>query len=211
MVDLIEGLQAYNIKKYLRNDATESNFINEGDGCSILHFGTHGETDDQRPLFSRLVMAKDRENDGYLHAYEIFNKELNADLAVLSACKTGQGKILDGEGALSLAHAFSYAGVPSTVMTLWEVDEKVTAEILKNFYSFLDEGMSKSDALHTAKLEFLSTASDQLQSPYYWGGLALIGNDAPLISRSSSSNYLYYTAGILVLLIIGVLWRRRPA
>lgn len=191
MMSLLEGIQYFTAKNYTGEFANEINFKGKDHNCTVLYFGTHGETNDQTPLFSRLMLAKDELNDGYLHAYEIYNSTLNADLAVLSACKTGQGKISHGEGILSLAHAFTYAGVPATMMTLWDVDEQATAQILDHFFQNLNNGYSKSEALQKAKINFLNESPGELQDPYYWAGLVLIGNDSPVALSTTSNLNLY--------------------
>ncbi|MCB0785373.1 MAG: CHAT domain-containing protein, partial [Flavobacteriales bacterium] len=85
-----------------------------------------------------------------------------------------------GEGVRSLAHSFAYAGCPSLVMALWQVDEKSTAEILDRFYDGLADGLPKHEALRRAKLDFLDRAAGELALPYYWGGLVLVGDVTPV-------------------------------
>lgn len=207
MLSLLEGLKIFETDSYQDNEACELNFKNKDLNAAIIHFGTHGEIDGERPIYSRLMMAIDSMNDGSLHAYEIYNQQLNADLAVLAACKSGRGQLNQGEGVLSLAHAFTYAGVPSTVMTLWDVDERATATILNNFYTNLKDGLTKSEALHQAKLTYLSSVPSELQAPYYWAGLVLIGNDAPIIS--SGFNKLWIVGIVSLVLIILLLIRKK--
>ncbi|MDF1699313.1 MAG: CHAT domain-containing protein, partial [Saprospiraceae bacterium] len=147
----------------------------------------------------KLIFAKDSIEDGYLHTYEIFGQNLNADLAVLSACNSGNGKLVSGEGVLSMAHAFTHAGCPSILMTKWEVDEKSTAQIIENFYDNLKAGQHKSEALRNAKLDFLANAPLQLQDPYYWAGLVIIGSDEPLFGGNWVLRYWW-----VGLLIVGI-------
>ncbi|MEZ4949999.1 MAG: CHAT domain-containing protein [Saprospiraceae bacterium] len=91
----------------------------------MLYFGTHAIADAEDPLRSKLVLAKDFEGeDGYLHAYELLGLPIEADLAVLNACESGLGNIQKGEGMISLSYSLQFAGCPSTVMSLWKVDEK---------------------------------------------------------------------------------------
>jgi len=119
LINLASTLASVKTSKSLTDSqATESGYKAHSSNYRIIHFGTHGILDDKSPLFSKLIFAKDKEEDGYLHTYEIYGQNLNADLAVLSACQTGKGKWSDGEGVISLAHGFTYAGCPSVVMSM---------------------------------------------------------------------------------------------
>ncbi len=102
--------------------------------------------------------------------------QLKANLAVLSACNTGSGKLSRGEGIMSLARGFMYAGCPSVITSLWSVDDKSTAVIMKHFYEGLSKGLSKDDALRASKLSYLKNADEIKSNPFYWAGFVLIGN-----------------------------------
>jgi len=169
---------------FIEEDADETTFKKESAKYGIIHLGTHAETNQNSPLMSYLVLSKNMKNDslddGYLHAYEIYQMPLQAELAVLTACETGVGKKQNSEGVISLAHSFSYAGCPSIVMSLWSIDEKTSAGIISDFYRYLGEGMHKNKALRQAKLDYLASAPKDLQSPYYWAGLVLLGDHNPV-------------------------------
>ncbi len=211
---------AQQIGRYVSTDlftgphAMESTFKEAANRYNILHLGTHAEINNGSPLQSRFFLAKppaedstDSE-DGYLHAYEIYGMELRAELAVLTACETGTGAWNQGEGVISLAHSFMYAGCPSVVMSLWKIDEKSSAEIITLFYKHLASGASKSEALRAAKLEYLQKAPPELNHPYFWAGMTLIGDDAPL--AHSSSTWLWIAIPVAALLVIGgLIWVRR--
>lgn len=169
----------------LGGEATEQHFREEAARHGILHLGTHAEMNATLPMYSRLVLSKDGEGqeaeaDGYLHAYEIYELDLRAQLAVLTACETGTGKHDAGEGVRSLGYGFAYAGCPSLVMSLWKIDEKVSAEIIGRFYRHLADGMPKHVALRQAKLDHLDAALDELALPYYWAGMVLVGDVEPV-------------------------------
>lgn len=180
--------------------ATEHAFNTNAQDYRILHIATHGILNDKSPLFSKLILAKDSLHDGYLHAYELYGKNLNADLAVLSACSSGAEATYASEGIISLAHAFTHAGCPAVVMTKWDVDEKSTSQILASFYANLKKGQKKSHALRDAKIEFLNTASEEFQKPYYWAGLVLIGDDSALFDNVWYKSWLTL---ILAVILIG--------
>jgi CHAT domain-containing protein len=136
------------------------------------------------PMYSRLVLSKDSagadaEGDGYLHAYEIYELDLRAQLAVLTACETGTGKD-DGEGVRSLGYGFAYAGCPSLVTSLWSIDEQISSAIIKRFYELLADGLPKHLAMRQAKLDHLASVEGELALPYYWAGLVLVGDVEPV-------------------------------
>ncbi|MCO5275990.1 MAG: CHAT domain-containing protein [Flavobacteriales bacterium] len=168
--------------------ATEEAFTRQAGTYGILFLGTHAEMNPKSPMYSRLVLSKDGDGtasggDGYLHAYEIYALDLKAQLAVITACESGSGKVDPGEGVRSLGASFAYAGCPSLVASLWSIDEKVSAQIMDSFFKHLEQGMPKHQALRQAKLEFLATAQDELALPYYWAGLVLTGDVAPVETR----------------------------
>ncbi|MEM9858197.1 MAG: CHAT domain-containing protein, partial [Bacteroidota bacterium] len=164
--------------------ATETNFKKTLDS-RIVHLATHAFFDLNNPMYSRLVFSKnDSTDDGYLFAGELYNMDLNAEMAVLSACNSGTAKDLRGEGGISLANAFMYAGVPSVVMSKWQVDDQSTSQLMQYFYENLKKGMTKSEALRQAKLTFLETAPPEKQHPFYWGAFVVIGDDSPLFRKS---------------------------
>jgi CHAT domain-containing protein len=168
------------------------------------------------PMYSRLVLSKsgvavDSEADGYLHAYEIYELDLRAQLAVLTACETGIGKNEDGEGVRSLGYSFAYAGCPSLVMSLWKIDEKVSSEIISRFYEYLAEGMPKHLALRQAKLDHLANSPEELTSPYYWAGMVLVGDVSPLEVGSFWGQWRWWVLAALCafVLISGVWWWKK--
>jgi CHAT domain-containing protein/tetratricopeptide (TPR) repeat protein len=144
----------------------------------ILHFATHGLLNSERPELSGLVFSLvDREGkpqDGFLRLHEIYNLQLNADLIVLSACETGLGKEIKGEGLIGLTRGFMYSGAPRVVASLWNVDDFATAELMKLFYQrMLKDGMSAGAALRVAQLEL--SGQKRWASPYFWAGFVLHG------------------------------------
>lgn len=165
--------------------ADEAGFKANAARYGIIHLGTHAEVNSTAPLYSKLVLSKGGDpssgaEDGYLHAYEIFELQLRAELAVLTACETGTGKAYSSEGVRSLAYSFAYAGCPSLVMSLWKIDEKSSAGIIDSFYRNLAADQAKNSALRQAKLDYLKNAQDELALPYYWAGLVLVGDVSPV-------------------------------
>jgi len=169
----------------------------------IIHFATHAISDESEPLKSKLVLSKDigkQNEDGYLHAYEIYSIPLNAELAVLSACESGIGKLQKGEGMISLAYSMNYAGCPSTAMSLWKVDEKANTKIIEYFFNEIETGIDRSAALRNAKLKYLSEAKGDQSAPFYWAGMVLMGKDGP-ITISTKMNWMMIFAGVLAIFV----------
>lgn len=190
-------------------DASEIGFRDVAKEYGILHLGTHAEMNESSPMYSRLVLSKDGQGvdadaDGYLHAYEIYELDLRAQLAVLTACETGIGKNEAGEGVRSLGYSFAYAGCPSLVTSLWSIDEKVSSEIISRFYGYLADGMPKHLALRQAKLDHLNSASDELALPYYWAGMVLVGDVEPIEGAGGPMRYLWWVLGAIGL--VGLIW-----
>jgi CHAT domain-containing protein len=118
--------------------------------------------------------ASPQSEDGLLQVYEVFNLKLNADLVVLSACETGLGKEVKGEGLIGLTHAFFYAGTPSVMVSLWKVQDRSTADLMANFYQQLERASGKAEALRQAKLKLIQ--DKRYAHPYYWAPFVLIGD-----------------------------------
>ena len=129
-----------------------------------------------------MIFASDEEGqeDGFLNTYEVYNLPLNAMMVVLSSCNTGMGMFVTGEGLLSLARGFLFAGSRSVVMSMWEVEDVSASAVIKSFYRNMRSGMTKSAALRSARLSFLRTADQTRSHPYYWSTLVIYGDDTPL-------------------------------
>ena len=143
-----------------------------------IHFATHALIEEEQPARSCIVLSldDDPEEDGFLQTNEIFNLKLNADLVVLSACQTGRGKLMHGEGIIGLSRAFFYAGAKSLVVTLWAVNDESTARFMEKFYQFMAAGNSQSRALKLAKEAFIQSRVRRLRHPFYWAPFVLQGD-----------------------------------
>lgn len=141
-----------------------------------LHFATHSLIDEQSPARCAVVLTPDdgAEEDGLLEVNEIARLDLDCDLVVVSACQTGRGKLLSGEGVVGLSRAFLYAGARAVVVSLWNVSDISTSRLMKNFYQNLTGGMTNAAALRRAKLDMLSSGQ-QTRHPYYWSPFVMIG------------------------------------
>jgi tetratricopeptide (TPR) repeat protein len=142
---------------------------------NYLHFATHGVVDETDPELSQIFLNESSPEDGHLFAGEIYNLNLNADLAVLSACQTGLGKFSKGEGVIGLSRALVYAGARNLVVSFWSVADESTAQLMTDFYSTLLKNQSKGFrfALQQSKIKMI--ASGKFAEPYYWAPFVMIG------------------------------------
>lgn len=163
---------------YLNCAASEENVKSPSSPISNawrIHFATHGYISEGKTQLSGLVLALDDDpkEDGLLQVSEIFKLKLKADLVVLSACQTGLGRQLKGEGVIGLTRAFMYAGASSVVVSLWSVSDRSTADLMIRFYEQLDRSNNKAEALRQAKLRLIQNG--RFAHPYYWAPFVLSG------------------------------------
>ena len=197
---------------YYDAEATEEHFKAEAPFSQILHLSQHAFTDDVNPLNSGLVFYQSphantqsgafEKNEGILYVHELYLMTLGSELAVLSACHTGRGKMQHGEGIMSLARAFRYAGCPSIVMSLWETEGAAAKTLVTHFFELLGEGMDKASALRQAKLAYLDQAPPIRTDPYLWGNLVLIGDVEPLQIDQGMAWWIW---GVLFAALLAVL------
>ncbi len=186
--------QLLNGEIHLDKAAQKKTFESTANKNRIIHLATHACVDEANPLFNKIFLT-----DDYLSNADLYNMQLNAELVVLSACNSGTGKLIKGEGVLSLARGFAQAGCLSSVVTQWSVDDCTTSDIMINFYENLLKGQTKDQALQQAKLNHLAQA-DQVEShPYYWAAFLQSGN-ANSMEFSSNSLWKYLLIGGVVLL-----------
>ncbi|MEM9338834.1 MAG: CHAT domain-containing tetratricopeptide repeat protein [Bacteroidota bacterium] len=191
------------------SEATERNFKQQAQDYQMLHLAMHAFVDHEESMQSKLVFTQDNDSieDGMLHTFELFNMEIPAELVVLSACNTALGEIQEGEGVMSLARAFAYAGVPSLVMSHWNANDRTTAQLMTSFYQYLSEGERKDVALQKAKLDFLEIANDVETNPFYWGSFVVVGDTSPIDKKKHL--LLWVFAIISMAAILGLLLKKR--
>jgi CHAT domain-containing protein len=173
---------------YLGNAATEERAKDVAKSARYLHFASHGLLDERFPLNSGLALTipaepKPGQDNGILQAWEVFERmRIDADLVVLSACETGLGKEMGGEGLVGLTRAFQYAGARSVLASLWSVADGTTAILMERFYGYLKTGRSKDAALRHAQLDLIrgrtpgsGHAPPRTAHPFYWAGFQLSG------------------------------------
>ncbi len=183
--------------------ANKGGFLQQIKGARILHLATHACIDDQNPDQSRIYFT-----DDYFYLHELYNLDVKAEMVVLSACETGIGEYQHGEGMMSLAHGFAYAGVPSITTSLWSVNDKTTAELMEYYYGYLKEGLLKHQALRQAKLAYLQNQeSNQQLHPYYWASFVHVGNYGAVFKNRP--NWMLGILGIIGLCSIGLYYRNK--
>ncbi len=196
---------------YTGVDATESQFKAEVEHYDMIHLAMHGLADTLHPSNSRLVFRSERDSidDGYLYAYELYDLQLQADLAVLSACESGTGKLQQGEGVYSLARGFTYAGCPTVVMSLWKVDDQQTSALIPAFYRELYSGSSVDQALRVAKVRYREQCSSFYAHPAFWSAFVMGGTTAPVMNYRATHRIAAVIALLSVIYFGLGIWLRR--
>lgn len=179
--------------------ATKVNFLSEAQKFDILHLAMHTIINDSLPMYSKLLFtSRAKRPDSDLNTYEIYNMNIKSRLTVLSACNTGSGQLAKGEGVMSLARAFLYAGCPSIVMTLWSVEDESSAKLMVDFYQYLLKGYTKDEALRKAKIKHIQSADPLHAHPYYWLGYVSIGDQNSI----NHTKTIYLLAVIFFILVV---------
>lgn len=162
-------------KTFVGLKANEENFKERVGNFRYIHLATHGLVNETQPKLSGLLLAQDTDEkeNGLLYAGELYNIKLNADLVVLSACETGLGKVVRGEGIIGMTRGFLYAGAKNVIVSLWKVSDNSTAELMTQFYTKMLDNNSKAEALRFAKLKMIK--SKNYDKPYFWSPFVLIG------------------------------------
>ncbi len=190
---------------YLNGEASEYIFKRKAGRYSLLHLAMHALIDAEDPLYSQLVFSDDTSGgqDGFLNVYEIYDLNLNAEMVVLSACNTGTGKLYHGEGIISLARAFAYAGVPSVTMTLWKIPDETSYELTLRYYGYLKQGFDKAAAMRRAKLDYLERKDPFAAHPAVWSSYLVVGDKSSL----ETSKQKYWILVLLGLMIVSGIWQ----
>lgn len=197
-----------------RVDTTNLNwFFQHAGRHHVIHLATHAYADPVDPFSSALLLdggplAGDR---GVLRTADLYTMSIPASLVVLSACNTGDGPVKRGEGVMSIAHAFAYAGSPAVVMTLWPANDATTQSIIAAFYDQLSEGYRKSHALASAQRAYLKGADAYHAHPYFWASVVSFGDDRPIPFDDFDKGFGFLWYVILLGFLAGallVLWRR---
>jgi CHAT domain-containing protein len=194
----------FNSRFFKDENASKSSFVSQAHNANLLHLAMHARIDHQKPELSYFLFSE-KENDT-LYLEELYALNLQADLAVLSACNTANEVLNNHKGVVSLQRAFTHAGVSSNVSSIWEAPDKATKEIMVLFYQYLKEGETKSRALQKAKQEYLRKQNEpELKAPYYWASFIVNGDISPIKSRNA--HWPWYLGSFIIIII--VVFRRK--
>lgn len=195
---------------YLDTLATKAKYLSVAGKYDIIHLAMHTVLNGKSPASTGMIFySKSDPATSFLQPYEIYNNTLNAKMVVLSSCFTGVGTLYAGEGVLSIARGFIFSGSRSVVMSLWEVNDRSGTSIMKEFYSKLKAGKSKSEALREARLRYLETANMKQAHPYFWSTLVIYGDNSPLYFPSYLRLLIiFFPIGIAGFVLL-YFWKRR--
>lgn len=187
--------------QYVKEKATKLNFLQQAEKYDILHLAMHTLLNDTLPLYSKMIFSSDNSGNETrtLNTYEIYNLKLKSDLVVLSGCSTGSGKFQKGEGVMSLARAFLFAGCPAIIMTLWNVADISSSVVMVEFYRNLKNGYAKDEALRRAKVAYIAKADPLKAHPHYWLGYVSIGKQTPLFKTKAG-----YFVGLIIFVFLAI-------
>jgi CHAT domain-containing protein len=201
---------------YLGAENRKSHLFDSRERAPVLHLATHASADPIVMERSRILFSPppgSRAGADYLFLREAYDLRLTGvELAVLSACDTERGPMLNGEGVQSFSRAFLAAGARSTVTTLWRVADSPTADFMKIFYHHLQRGVPRDEALRRAKLRFLE-ADSTLAHPHFWAAFVLTGDGLRPIPRAMTWRFALACAAAIMLLpfaAVVIVRKRRP-
>ncbi len=182
--------------------ATKKYFIKHISERKILHLSLHAMVDNEYPVNSKLAFSQEGDSgyNGFLNNYEIYNLKLNSPLVVLNACNTGSGKLMRGEGVLSISRGFMYAGCPSMVITLWNVSDYSSIELMQYFYKNLKTKLNIDKALRQAKIQYLKHSDNMFSHPYYWAGFIQTGKTDTFLLTAHNNYFLVVLIGVICLI-----------
>jgi CHAT domain-containing protein len=213
--EAVAGL--YNQPVYTGETATESLVRGQAGSQRVLHIAAHAEFNPVAPLQSGLYLAADDANDGLLHVDEVYGLNLEAtDLAVLSACQTNVGNVSPGDDIVALNRAFLFAGAPTVVASLWNVNDQATSLLMTRFYSYLNEGWGEAEALRQAQID-LRIEHQEYAHPYFWAAFVLNGDGGEITHpiqvaddvASVAQRYGPWLGAVLLLALVFAVMRRK--
>lgn len=200
--EILKVADIFNGRSYLDSAATEKQFKQIVKDYRLLHLAMHGIVN-ERDQKAMLVFGSDfsQEEDGRLNIEEIYNLEVEADMVILSACNTGYGEVVNGEGVISLSRAFMYAGCPSVITSLWALPDQVAPQIISAFAENLISELPTDQSLRRAKLDYISKTEEHFNAhPYYWAGLVPMG-EMSVIESNREHVFMFFLVVLLVFVV----------
>jgi len=198
-------------RKFLGEQATETNFKSVIQHPAIFHLAMHTIPDPDNSKYSSLLFnaVNDTLEDGRLYNYEISINRINSPMIVLSACNTGSGTLAHGEGIMSIARGFILAGASSVIKTFWDVNDDASAKIMIDYYYHLSRGRAKDESLRLAKLAYLKASPPAYVNPWYWAAYSVTGDRKPIAKNNKIRLLLVSSAVILLAAVILSSYLRR--
>ncbi len=195
--------EVFNGEQYTGKNISKQQFQSALTQFDIVHLAMHTHIDEQNPIFSKLVLstAFDSIGNGLLNVYELYEMNLSSRLAILSACRSGDGNLVRGEGLLSIARGLHYAGCPSLVAAQWRVDDFSGAEIVIAFAKNIRKGKALNESLQNAQITFIANSDPLRSHPYFWASYQLIGSSEMLIFPSVIKCFVLGATVVLGLLL----------
>lgn len=187
---------------FLNDDATEMKFKQHATHAEILHIATHGIANMENPFASHFIFFPEEKEDGTFNLYELYDLHLHTKLLLLSACKSGVGKHFVGEGNFSMARSFVYAGCQSVFMSLWQVDDFQTEQLIYKVYDHLTQEPKVSEIIRKAKLDLIEEGT--FSHPQTWAGMVPLGNAN--ITYTDTSYQSYYIIGFISFSLLMILF-----
>ncbi|MEP6948548.1 MAG: CHAT domain-containing protein [Ginsengibacter sp.] len=213
-LDEVAGLTG---KVLLSEQATKSNFLKLESQYPIIHLATHAIVDNVNPLKSFIAfypLSGDSTQEYNLYESEIYNLDMaHNQLVILSACETGNGQMINGEGIISLSRAFFYAGSKSVMTSLWKAEDISVTFITKHMHEYLRKGYAKDEALQLAKTDYLENndIDPRFKTPAFWAPLVLTGDFNPVVINHGDRSYvMILLIAIIASLILFILIKKRP-
>ncbi|MGB0383822.1 MAG: CHAT domain-containing protein, partial [Ardenticatenaceae bacterium] len=177
----------------------EARLWSEAVGAPVVHLAAHGSYNSANALYSAIHLARQGDDDGRLETHEVYGLDLSAaEMVVLSACQTNVGDVSRSDEIVGLTRAFFFAGTPTLVSSLWNVDDAATEKLMSAFYHNWQSGMGKAEALQEAQAELRETHP----SPFYWAAFVLNGDPGEITSTPTSGLPWMVIAGIAGLLAL---------
>lgn len=187
---------------FVKEKATKANFIKEIENFDFFHLSMHSQLFEDDFNKSCLVFS----NEEKLYFSDLYGMNIPASMVVLSACDTGNGTLKNGEGIMSMSRALTYGGVKSAVVSLWQVPDKETSEIMISFYENLKKGQAKDEALANSKKAFIKN-NPMKNHPFYWAGFIINGDVSPIVN--ASNNWILYLSIGALLLVFLFIFRKK--
>lgn len=176
---------------------------------SVIILSTHGIMNIRHPMESRLLLNPGQA-DGSLYLFEMLSIKIRSALVILDACNTGMGKLQVGEGIMSMARGFQFAGVPTVITTLWTIDDQSSATVMKYFFKNLHNGMEQGEALMRARNSYIDQSAKANGAPYFWAGQVLIGDPGSIAIKPRTSTLVLISVLIVTILsLFVIIYKRR--